>query len=280
MVPELSALDTQELRLRIVTRLGTMPDIDYEKTWATICRNRAEGSNHRAAGVLLLMSGPDEHHNYVSFHLIKRARLVSQGGDISCPGGMLDPRTDRILMAPIRSYLLPVMTGPARAYAQQRGKATFELIMLFLATALRETWEEIGLYPWHIRFLGPLPTYTLSLFPRTIFPLVAWVTHPGRARPNREVEKILRVPLNHFFDRDNYTRFAITSHHDPTYHRESLAFVIHGEDGTQEILWGATFNIIMTFLKYVFDFAVPAIPHLTTHYRMLSADYLTGDRAP
>jgi len=192
------ARDTQKLRAWIAERLGTNEGSDYPATWAGIMSQRATRKDHKAAGVLLLLGPSPQKPDVISFHLIKRARVVSQGGDISCPGGMLDPPIDRLLKSLIHAYLLPTMVGAPRTYAQRRGKETFRLIELFFATGLRETWEEIGLLPWQVRFLGPLSTYTLSLFPRTIFPLVAWVANPRKMHPNKEVEKILHVPLTAF----------------------------------------------------------------------------------
>jgi hypothetical protein len=53
--------------------------------------------------------------------------------------------------------------------------------------------------------------------------------------------------------------------------------LIHQDyDGKEEILWGATFGIIMSFLKIMFDFEPP----LTYTNRIIKGtlypDYLTG----
>jgi len=88
------ARDTQKLRAWIAERLGTNEGSDYPATWAGIMSQRATRKDHKAAGVLLLLGPSPQKPDVISFHLIKRARVVSQGGDISCPGGMLDPPID------------------------------------------------------------------------------------------------------------------------------------------------------------------------------------------
>jgi len=92
-------------------------------------------------------------------------------------------------------------------YARRRGNAAFNDITLFLANAVRESWEEIRLSPFNIRFLGPLPSYSLHLFTRTIFPVVCLVEKKWKFHPNREVEKMVEIPLQSFYNEDNYGFF-------------------------------------------------------------------------
>ncbi|MCX7982264.1 MAG: CoA pyrophosphatase [Syntrophales bacterium] len=256
----------------VIRKLGEFAELNYLETWQAIRGNRL------AAGVLLIFSGSQDDHNQVYVHLIKRSRRVTQGGDISCPGGMLNPRLDKMLAFFIRCGIFPVMDVAARQWAKKRGADTFTLISLFLANALRETWEEIGLRPWNIKFIGPLPPYSLYTFQRTIFPVVGWATHPWKAKPSREVEKILKVPLTTFFETSNYTHFLVTSQGDQAYRLELPAFVILDEEGQKEILWGATFNIIMKFLQVVFGFSLPAIPENAIFHRVLTQEYMKGNR--
>lgn len=264
--------DRKSFRKKIIRKLGEYPDLNYVETWHKI-------KNHRlAAGVLLILSGSEYDHNQVYVHLIKRSRRVTQGGDISCPGGMLDARRDKILASLIRLGVCPVMNGKARIWAKKRGTEASFLISLFLANALREAWEEIGLRPWKVRFLGPLPPYSLYTFQRTIFPVAGWVKYPWKARPSHEVDKVMRIPLSSFFEPRNYTHFVVTSAHDQSYRLELPGFVM-GEDGNQkEILWGATFNIIMKFLQIVFGFNVPQIPEDAFSHRILTPEYMKGNR--
>jgi len=261
-----------------IRRLGEFPDLDYAKTWSTIQAGKAKDGNRRAAGVLLLFGCQERMDGDIFVYLIKRSRRVSQGGDISCPGGMLAPRLDSFIKVLIDFYFLPVMTGQPRRYARRRGKETFNLITLFLGNALRETWEEVGLSPWSVKFLGPLPTYSLYTLERTIFPLVGWIRKPWSARPSKEVDKVFKVPLEAFFAQGNYAHFSITSDYDTSYHQELPAFIVRDEDGNQEILWGATFNIVTRFLKLVFDFSLPEISKEASFHRILTPEYITGNK--
>jgi hypothetical protein len=53
------------------------------------------------------------------------------------------------------------------------------------------------------------------------------------------------------------------------------AYVFH--DGTErEILWGATFNIIQSFLNIVLDFTLPEIPAERLIYKEIPESYFTG----
>jgi len=271
------ARDTQKLRAWIAERLGTNEGSDYPATWAGIMSQRATRKDHKAAGVLLLLGPSPQKPDVISFHLIKRARVVSQGGDISCPGGMLDPPIDRLLKSLIHAYLLPTMVGAPRTYAQRRGKETFRLIELFFATGLRETWEEIGLLPGRSAFLAPFLPIPFPSFPGLFFPLWLGSPIPEKCTPTRKSKNPPCSP-DGFFEPSNYTNFAISSEEAPSYHRESPAFIIRDEEGTTEILWGATFNIILMFLRATFDFILPTIPPSAVQYRVLASHYLTGER--
>ncbi len=266
-------------------KLGQSP-IDYSEMWETINGSKLSGIKHAAAGVLLLLhdrrissASASSGHEFV-LQLIKRSTRVSQGGDISCPGGMLDPLKDRVLSFLTFSRLVPAFQGLSRDYARDRSSDAYRLINLFLANAMRESWEEIRLNPFNVDFMGPLPTYSLSLFRRTIFPLVAYVKSPWRFRPNAEVDKVIEIPLKQFFDMNNYGWFTIESaletNRSDSDARHFPCFVHQDSEANQEILWGATFNIIMKFLDIVFHFQLMDIPSEKRYRKVLSSDYLTG----
>ena len=102
--------------------------------------------------------------------LTKRSsHLKHHPGQIAFPGGKLDP-TDASLQA----------------------------------AALRETEEEIGLPPDHVRILGALPPHeTVTGF--LVTPFVGNVHRDFTARPEAgEVDEVFPVPLHHLLDTDNY----------------------------------------------------------------------------
>ncbi len=242
-----------------------------------------------AAGVLLPLifrdspRGGDSGEGQFVFQLIKRSSRVSQPGDLSCPGGMIHPLLDRLLRPLLLHGPLPVISGPARDHALRRDPRSLRIMTLFLANALRESWEEIGLSPCRVRFLGPLPTHRLTRFQRTIFPLAGFVEKPQRPRPNREVEKIVEIPLTSFFREELVGCYTISGPDRlATDASEPLRYpcLIHrAPDGGEEILWGATFQIIVQFLGIVMDYRLPDWMKGPVIQRRLSVEYLTG-RSP
>jgi hypothetical protein len=275
----------EPLLQKIRERLGSTP-LDFFEMWEAIQESNRKGMRHGAAGVLLLLQNRQGNRKSGSqpadfiLQLIKRSGRVPQGGDISCPGGMLHPAWDKGLAFLIRNRLLPVVTGLPRVSARRRPPSAYQLILLFLANAMRESWEEIRLNPFNVEFLGPLPTYSLFSFRRTIFPLVALVKRPWMIRPNLEVDKAIEIPLAQFFDANNYAWFTISSAYTTGATAEERGgfpcFVYRDGDSREEILWGATFKIIMNFIKIVFDFPMPAIQTDKQYSRVLSVEYTTG----
>ncbi|MBW2599623.1 MAG: CoA pyrophosphatase [Deltaproteobacteria bacterium] len=260
----------------IVERLGTA-EINYPE--------RTGGQDERhgkwlEAGVLIPLffkTGRSADNGEFVFLLSKRSADVSQSGDLSGPGGKLEPFLDRFLRFFIVHGFPSLLGGDALMYARGRGNAAFDNIALFLANAVRESWEEIRLSPFNVRFLGPLPPYSLRLFTRTIFPVVGLVEKKWIFHPNREVDKIVEIPLEAFYNEDNYGFFSIYSPADETENGWKFPCLIHKDnDGKEEILWGATFNIIMSFLEIVFDFKPPEIQPQKIITRALHPNYLRG----
>jgi 8-oxo-dGTP pyrophosphatase MutT (NUDIX family) len=101
----------------------------------------------------------------------RTAHLVHHAGQISFPGGHVEPADG----------------GP-------------------LATALRETEEEIGLDRRHVEVIGHLDTYvTRTGF--VVTPVVGVVTPPFSLNPDaHEVAEVFEVPLAHFLDEANHLR--------------------------------------------------------------------------
>lgn len=263
---------------RVIDRLGATP-CDFAEALQRMDAGGQGASPRRGAGVLLPLlfrespagDGKGEFH----VQLIKRSSRVPQPGDLSLPGGMVHP-VDRLFGYGLYHGLLPTIGKRARGYALAQPGPAFRIISLFLANALRESWEEIRLSPLRVRFLGPLPAYDLIHFRRTIFPLAGLVVHPGIARPNREVERILEIPLSAFLRQDLFGCYQIAPP-DPA-GRSSSEFpcLIFPDPQGEEVLWGATFNIIISFLRIVTGFTLPDWKSGRLIRRSLPADYLTG----
>jgi 8-oxo-dGTP pyrophosphatase MutT (NUDIX family) len=284
-LPDLSA--PNEVIEQIIERLGSV-SIDYEERVGFIRSKNGSADRWLAAGVILLLhyhEGTGQEGGFV-LQLIKRSSVVPQPGDISCPGGMLHPVADRLLRHLISSGLTPIMQGKARSLARARGAMTLDHISLFLANALREAWEEIRVNPLNIRFLGALPSRELYVFSRIIFPVVGLVRRDWTFQPNREVERVIEIPLKALFDRNRYGTLTVEIEstlpfrHEVEPVRNFPCFLYAPPGGREEVLWGATMSIVMNFLEIVFGFTLPEENSNRVVRKSLRPDYATGNHGP
>ncbi len=196
---------------------------------------------------------------------------------------MLHPAVDPFMQRLVAPGILPIMQGKARALAIARGKKTYDHVTLFLANALREAWEEVRVNPLNVRFLGALPSRELYVFSRIIFPVVGLVKKDWRFQPNREVERIVEIPLKALFEKENYGTLTVDIEtsmpfsHQVERIRDFPCFLFTPPGGNEEILWGATMFIIMNFLEIVFDFKLPDEISDRVVRKSLRSDYATGN---
>lgn len=110
-----------------------------------------------------------------------------------------------------------------------------------LATALRESQEEIGLHPAHVRVLGPLDDgITLGKF--RITPFVGVIPDAYAFKPDpREVDYLIEVPLRDFL---NPALLRVEEHVYPDGVARPVYFYAMGD----EVIWGATARIIKHWL--------------------------------
>jgi 8-oxo-dGTP pyrophosphatase MutT (NUDIX family) len=109
-----------------------------------------------------------------------------------------------------------------------------------LATALRETEEEIGLAPQTVEVLGILkPVATITGYFITAF--AGLIPHPYEFRPNpQEVERLLTLPLEGFIPPERWS---------------SGPYIFQGRMTrvccwrfNQEVIWGATARLLLNLL--------------------------------
>ena len=214
--------------------------------------------------------------------LNKRSVKVKQPGDLCFPGGRLSPRIDPFLA---RLFSLPV-TSLGRWHhlgnPRHRHSRAAKSMSILWATGLRESFEEMRLNPFGVRFLGPMPPQSLVMFTRTIYPMVGWINRQKRFFPNWEVEKVVYVPLQDLLNPKYYNRYRLRMGSNPgrgqvVSIQEYPCFRIEAPDN-QEILWGATYRITIDFLEYVFGFKPPAIETLPVVEGVLDDTYLTGQK--
>lgn len=243
---------------------------------------KANHSSDTSAVLFLLGSQPNKKRSLSDPCLIltKRSNKVKQPGDLCCPGGSISARFD-----PLLARLLYLPGTPLTRWTywhewrKQRPLETRNMA-LFFATSLRESFEEIGLNPFGLKFLGPLPSQRLVMFKRVIYPLVCWISRQKRFNLNWEVDKIVYIPIKQLLNPSKYARYRVRVYtggnnvdHLPVY---DYPCFIHEEPDGSEVLWGATFRIVVDFLDITFGFKFPDLESLPIIFGNLDESYLTG----
>lgn len=118
-----------------------------------------------------------------------------------------------------------------------------------LAAALRESKEEIGIYPRDVRVLGQLDQVTAAA-DYLVTPFVGVIPFPYEFRLNpAETTAVFSVPVSALLDPDRFQvepRPYGSSRHGPVYH-----FHYQGWD-----IWGATARIVAQLLELAYDFEI------------------------
>jgi len=275
---DLSILNNREgFRQRVIEALARAP-LDYLEQLRFIEEQRPGPTPWEGAGILLPLYFSDQ---YV-FLLNKRSGKVQQAGDLCAPGGGSHAFWDTLLQKVLRSGLLPWTRGPGFDLAKQRGKEVYKKILFFLANALRESFEEIRLSPFNVEFLGSLQTYRLQSRRWIIFPAVGRVKQAWQPKLSWEVERIVSVPLQDFFYSENYALYSLEVPENLMAHGIpnpwEFPCLVYREDEEEEILWGATFNVIRSFLSSVLDLPLPSPDGLRVIRRPLGSNYFSGSR--
>lgn len=147
------------------------------------------------------------HHAELTVLFTQRTpHLLHHAGQISFPGGHVEPADG----------------GP-------------------LATALRETEEEIGLDRRHVEVVGHLDTYvTRTGF--VVTPVVGVVTPPLSLTPDaHEVAEVFEVPLAHFLDEAN--------HHRCSAEFEGVVRHFYAMPYQNYYIWGATAGMLINLYE-------------------------------
>jgi len=237
----------------------------------------------RTASVLFLIHCPPSRGQGPVLILNKRSALVRQPGDLCCPGGTVHPALDRLLG--LLLWLPPFSLWRDRGWKARRGCPGHwrKLVATYWACCLRESWEEMRLPPWKVELLGLLPAYRLKMFERNILPMVGSMSGDSRFRINWEVERIVPIPLSSFLDPANYGRYILSAEGGGPYPGEEgpAAFpcFVHEDEGTREILWGATYHIVLSFLSRVWGFEPPPLEERPVLRGTLPGRYLSWNRS-
>lgn len=153
--------------------LGRLTDRLGDLAPAFFGRFSPPANGGRASAVLLLF-GPGNGRGEDVVLTERSAGLRSHPGQVSFPGGRLDPED----------------AGPVSA-------------------AMREAREEVGLSPVGVQIFAELPALYLPVSDSVVTPIVAWWSqpHPLQVCSPDEVDRVLQVPLTDLVDPAN--RFTV-----------------------------------------------------------------------
>ena len=118
-----------------------------------------------------------------------------------------------------------------------------------VATALRETYEEVGLAPAQLEVLGSLPVYTTgSAF--VVTPVVALVQPDFSIAANaHEVADVFEVPLAFLMNPANHRHHVV---HWGGVERHWLSMV-YQDGGNERFIWGATAGMLRNLYRFVLE---------------------------
>lgn len=109
-----------------------------------------------------------------------------------------------------------------------------------LTTALRETWEEMGIQPKDVRILGELDDIcTVTDF--CVAPFVGFIPYPYPFRVNPyEIEEVLEIPLSVLLERGKFRQ--------EIHERKGEPFPVFFYQYQKHTIWGATARILKQLL--------------------------------
>lgn len=118
-----------------------------------------------------------------------------------------------------------------------------------IATALRETAEEVGLAPSHVEVIGQLPTYT-TVTRFVVTPVVALVQPPFElALDTYEVADAFEVPLAFLMNPANHRRHVFVFDGGE---RQFISIPWPAPSGGQEFfIWGATASMLRNLYRFL-----------------------------
>jgi 8-oxo-dGTP pyrophosphatase MutT (NUDIX family) len=214
----------------------------------------------------------------------KRSIKVRQPGDLCFPGGRIAPRLDSFLSKFLTLPLFPLAQWPHWSTWRNLQREDAGYLALLFATSLRESLEEMGLNPIGVKFLGPLPPEELQMFNRVIYPMVGWIARQRHFLLNWEVERIVYIPIRDLLNPDNYACYRLNmaprDEVEGGGEAEDFPCFRHQSYDGEEVLWGATYRIVMVFLELVYGFGEPNLDTLPIIYGYLNERYFNrGNRA-
>lgn len=113
----------------------------------------------------------------------------------------------------------------------------------FEATALRETWEEIGVHPKHVQVIGKMTPLYIPVSNFIVHPFVGYVNHrPDFIKEEREVAQIITSKLSFLLD------YKEPSSTDINIRKGLTLKAVPYFDIQKKVVWGATSMMLNEFL--------------------------------
>lgn len=115
-------------------------------------------------------------------------------------------------------------------------------------TAIRETWEEVGLRPKDSSWCGSLPLVAPLAAKEvavSICPYLFVIKEEPELTLNHEVQDIFWLPLSFFFDAKNSDRFE--------YEWQGKVFNLPCFRYQDEVIWGLSYRILVTLLDRILE---------------------------
>jgi len=117
-----------------------------------------------------------------------------------------------------------------------------------LDTALRESWEEMGIRQEDVTILGKTDTF-LTNTNFLVTPYVGHYSYPYNYKINEgEISKVIEVPLKNLLDPEIFEQKIMK--------RDGHTWHVHFYNYGEEIIWGVTGFLLSNFLDIVFGVEV------------------------
>lgn len=138
----------------------------------------------------------------------------------------------------------PVYDGPHSGQVSFPGGKFDEADSDIQATALRETFEEVGVNPTDISIIGQLTQLYIPVSNMMVHPFVGVINIKPEFNPNiKEVERIISVPIKQLANPKNRSVKVITSH--------GKLITAPYFNVSREFIWGATAMILAEFVEII-----------------------------
>ncbi len=111
-------------------------------------------------------------------------------------------------------------------------------------TALRETEEEVGIRPEHIRIVGQTDRFLTNTY-FMVSPFVGFFDYPYSFEVSEaEIERLIEVPLIHLIDEAQFEVKPFT--------KNGYTWMVHYYRYQSDVIWGVTGFLLSNFLSIVF----------------------------